>query len=266
MPIWQPYWKEGADLTMSVFIRKMDTQGLVRAPQIPPASLPMFGFMFLLTGQVLLELSGEPLLLHGGEFLLIPPRMPFAIRHYQNSVGFTGGFREEFLKDPTHPVLHEKQFTVQSFSREDTLFIGKIFERMHAAGPDDTRYLQSGLDFILSHLSPDVHRQGSSLTERFVNMVFDRNGRVGSVAFYAQYLGVSADLLNHHVRRYSNHSASEWIAISRTAYARLLLMDTDMSIAGIADAVGIDDPSYFSRFFRKQTGYTPLAFRKKYSK
>jgi two-component system response regulator YesN len=45
--------------------------------------------------------------------------------------------------------------------------------------------------------------------------------------------------------------------------ATLMAESPDCPIAEIAPAVGFDDPLYFSRLFRKYTGQSPTAYRKK---
>lgn len=262
----QGYWKAGADLSMPFFLHRMSSEGRVHAPQIPATALPMYGFLFLVSGQVLVDVENKPVLLHSGELLLIPPQTPFAIKYYQDSKGYSGGFRELFLKDASHPILRAPQFTVHSFVREDALFIGQIFGHMIEHFPDEITYLKSGLDYILAHLKANIQEGESQVAVRFIDMVFDRTRPIRSVSDYARELQISADLLNHHVRRYSNHSAIEWIGISRMALARDLLINTDLSMAAVSEAVGLLDPSYFSRFFRKENGITPFEFRKKYSK
>lgn len=47
----------------------------------------------------------------------------------------------------------------------------------------------------------------------------------------------------------------------RMERARALLADTRLSIAEVGTAVGYDDPAYFSRLFRRQTGVTPSEWR-----
>ena len=43
--------------------------------------------------------------------------------------------------------------------------------------------------------------------------------------------------------------------------ARRLLQYTDESAARIATQLGFADASYFSRYFRRETGHTPTEFR-----
>ena len=42
-----------------------------------------------------------------------------------------------------------------------------------------------------------------------------------------------------------------------------LLLHTDWSVASIAACLGFEYPTYFSNFFKKHTGYTPLSLRRK---
>jgi AraC family transcriptional activator of pobA len=43
--------------------------------------------------------------------------------------------------------------------------------------------------------------------------------------------------------------------------AQRLLIYTSASAVQIAAELGFQDPAYFSRFFKRHTGLTPLAFR-----
>lgn len=45
--------------------------------------------------------------------------------------------------------------------------------------------------------------------------------------------------------------------------AKMKLLTTDFSVGEIAEAVGINSPYYFSRFFRKKEGLTPTEYREK---
>ena len=50
----------------------------------------------------------------------------------------------------------------------------------------------------------------------------------------------------------------------RVEYAKRLLSGSTLSISAVAEACGFDDPLYFSRFFKKQTGLSPREYRDMY--
>ncbi|MBD5150105.1 MAG: helix-turn-helix domain-containing protein [Oscillibacter sp.] len=57
---------------------------------------------------------------------------------------------------------------------------------------------------------------------------------------------------------------SHLIAQRRIGAAKTLLLQNDLPISAVAEAVGISDYNYFSRVFRSVTGLTPRDFRKKW--
>jgi len=81
------------------------------------------------------------------------------------------------------------------------------------------------------------------------------------VAFYAGRLGISATHLNRIARAATGLSIQNLIDRRTLEAARRDLIFTPTPISKIAYALGFADPAYFNRFFRKQTGLTPGAFR-----
>ncbi|MBW8687002.1 helix-turn-helix domain-containing protein [Chitinophaga rhizophila] len=74
---------------------------------------------------------------------------------------------------------------------------------------------------------------------------------------YAKSLAVHVNHLNHAVRDVTGKATTVHIRERIIAEAKLLLRNTDWSIADIAYALGFDYPAYFNNFFKKQTGMTP---------
>ncbi len=56
-------------------------------------------------------------------------------------------------------------------------------------------------------------------------------------------------------------SINEYIQYQRNELAKELLIQKDMSVAEVAEAVGIKDTNYFIRFFKKRNGCTPKAWQ-----
>lgn len=82
-------------------------------------------------------------------------------------------------------------------------------------------------------------------------------------AEYAQKLNISAPYLNECVRNITGYSASHQIQQRIILEAKRLLSHSDIAVKEIAAQLGYDDYPYFSRFFTKATGKTPIAFRNK---
>jgi AraC family transcriptional activator of pobA len=81
------------------------------------------------------------------------------------------------------------------------------------------------------------------------------------VSFYAGKLAMTADRLNDHVKRATGVTAGHLIRQRVLTEAKRQLVFTGQAIHEIAYDLAFSDPSHFTRFFRKQTGTTPQAFR-----
>jgi AraC family transcriptional activator of pobA len=81
------------------------------------------------------------------------------------------------------------------------------------------------------------------------------------LAFYAGRLAMTVDRLNDHVKRATGVTAGHLIRQRVLTEAKRQLVFTSQPIHEIAYDLAFSDPSHFARFFRKQTGTAPHAFR-----
>lgn len=78
---------------------------------------------------------------------------------------------------------------------------------------------------------------------------------------YAAKLGISAAHLNALCRQLTHHSALALIHARVSLEAKRQLTYTSLPVRSIAESLGFSDPAYFTRFFKRQTGVSPAAFR-----
>ena len=97
--------------------------------------------------------------------------------------------------------------------------------------------------------------------ELFISLVQQHHRTHKPAAFYARELGLSPTHLNRIARSITGQSAHEIIARKLTDEARRELVFTRGSVQEISFRLGFADPAYFSRFFLRQTGMTPRAWR-----
>ncbi|MBR1538800.1 MAG: helix-turn-helix domain-containing protein, partial [Bacteroidales bacterium] len=226
-----------------------------------------FSFVFLTEGEVLLEIEGKTNLCQQGQVLMVPRNVPFRVLHFNGNKGYESGFSLRFLKDVSYDCLHTPYALHQVFPADDASFIEGLLEQIlkaHKGGNDILA--ASALDLFLCMLKPQEGHTGNTIVSRFLEMVFNRNEKPGKVTHYADLLCITPNYLNRLVRHHTGHSAMDWIEISRLNLAKSLLKQNELQIAEIAVAVGIDDQSYFTRFFKKNEGVTPTQYRDKVSK
>ena len=81
---------------------------------------------------------------------------------------------------------------------------------------------------------------------------------------HAAALNISTSYLNEAVRNVTGTSASRFIANEVLVRAKRHLVYTSASIKEIAGQLGFEDSSYFTRFFTKAEGISPVYYRKRY--
>ncbi|GAB4583674.1 helix-turn-helix domain-containing protein [Nocardia sp. IFM 10818] len=83
------------------------------------------------------------------------------------------------------------------------------------------------------------------------------------VADYAARLGYSTRTLNRLARENTGLSAKQMIDERIVLEAKRLLAHGRDPVARIADQLGFDDASNFSKYFQQRAGVTPMAFRER---
>lgn len=84
------------------------------------------------------------------------------------------------------------------------------------------------------------------------------------VSDYADMMHLTSYQLNTITKKLLGKTCSAIIDDHIILEAKRQLLATSEQISQIADQLGYEDPSYFIRFFKKYTGYSPEAFRKNF--
>jgi len=82
-----------------------------------------------------------------------------------------------------------------------------------------------------------------------------------SVQYYAKLLYVHPNHLNAVVKKETGKPAKTHIHQQLIDEAKLLLIETDLSVKEIAYRLGFREPAHFHTFFRKHTSSTPIGYR-----
>lgn len=94
-------------------------------------------------------------------------------------------------------------------------------------------------------------------------LMYDEFNSNYSISQYADICNISKSRFLHLFKEITGISPNQYILSVRIKKAKSLLQDTDMSVASIAEYVGISEQNYFSRVFKKQVGISPTDYREK---
>lgn len=98
--------------------------------------------------------------------------------------------------------------------------------------------------------------------EKFRTMVEEHFQHQHQLAFYASNLFVTPHYLNEVVKKTAGKTASEFVKDRIILEAKRMLVQSHIPVGQIADELGFQDFSYFSRYFKKNNQLSPEQYRK----
>ncbi len=98
------------------------------------------------------------------------------------------------------------------------------------------------------------------LYERLCSYLAERLSSTLSVEEIAAYMGLSKSSLKRLCYEKTGGGVMQLFLSMKTEEAKRLLRDTDLNVTEIAERLSFSGVHYFSRFFKKQTGLSPLAY------
>lgn len=150
----------------------------------------------------------------------------------------------------------------------------KMYGEYHQWAVGRVSLLQAFLQMLLIYArrfypgqaAPEHPTAAEDLTQRFLACVEQQFARVQSVEAYAEQLAVTPNHLSTTVKAMTGATAGVLIRRRIALEARRLLVHTPQTIREIGYQLNFDDPAYFSRFFEREAGMRPEAFRRHFQK
>lgn len=126
--------------------------------------------------------------------------------------------------------LHGALYNIFAVLEESSLASRPAFQ----AGTEATDYVGKALRFLETHYQSPI-----------------------SIKNIADYVGLERTYFTKQFTRTTGESPRQYLIRYRIDQARRLLATTDMTVAQIGKSVGIPEPAYFSRLFKKVVGAAP---------
>ncbi|UII27522.1 helix-turn-helix domain-containing protein [Fulvivirga maritima] len=109
-------------------------------------------------------------------------------------------------------------------------------------------------------ISIDLSRK-EELSASFIKLLGKHFREERSVSFYANALHVTSGHLTKTLKQVSGKSTRQLIDEAVILDAKILLAKRALTVAQISAALNFNDQSFFGKFFKKETGLSPSAYR-----
>jgi AraC-like DNA-binding protein/mannose-6-phosphate isomerase-like protein (cupin superfamily) len=173
------------------------------------------------------------------------------------SRGHTTSGRFVTLASSPVPVLAQvAQELSERRPHYDLLVRGSLLQLAAAALRELDEAAGESIDYV------NGERRSSWHVQEIAQYVEAHHGRGITLAHLARVANLSPYYLTTLFRRYTGRGAMAYLNDVRHRKALALLRNTDLEVAEIAEAVGYQDPFYFSRAFKARQGYSPLHYRR----
>lgn len=119
------------------------------------------------------------------------------------------------------------------------------------------------IDPVIKKRTEYLESHSYSMIEEIEKLIIERHGNL-SLTECADILGVHQTYIWKVLKMERGKSFSDCIEEYKLSESKRLLLETDMTVAEIAERLGYTNAQNFIRFFSKSTGVTPGKFRKLY--
>jgi AraC family transcriptional regulator, transcriptional activator of pobA len=243
----------------------------------------------LIKGKNLVEYADKTVLIEKQGILFATPKIPYRYTpqdHEQS--GFFCVFTAAFLsKSKTglliddFPIYQHNSDFVYQLNDAQYLEIEAIFKKMDA---ELSSYYAFKYDLLRNYILELIHsgqklkpiesvtntvNAASRISSLFIELLerqfpIENNAQVMQIKTpldFAKALGIHINHLNKVLKETTGRSTTEIINGRITEEAKILLKQTQWNVSEIAYALGFDEVSHFSNFFKKYTTQSPLKYR-----
>ena len=176
-------------------------------------------------------------------------QMPLAfngqVRDFQIKVGESDIATARHIIDTIWHVVHQPAYNRQTVS-------SLVAAMMHHY---DGIYRQH-IDLLKASQSRE-----QSIFDRFIQLVNQHCAEQHQIGYYANRMCLTERYLSTIIRQTSGTTAKEWIDRAIITRIKVELKHSDKSVAQISDETNFPNPSFFSKFFKRLTGQTPLEYK-----
>jgi len=181
--------------------------------------------------------------------------------------------QNSLIEFPFFYTIHQDNPPLPLENENDIRFLESLFRQsiteISQSGNYTIDLLRSILDLILTtcaaryKVSENMLNKGKGqiLVKRFFHLLEENHQKNLSLSDYSGMMGVTPNHLTQTVKLLTGKTSSQIVKAKQLMEIKRLLVHTNLSVSEIANQLNFDDQSYFTKFFKRETGITPIQYR-----
>lgn len=267
------------------FIAKEDLPGdTLRAYGGFPCRIRAALFVYCIEGTMNVRINLQDHTLSQGDFCLLLPHSFIQILEISEStrvrlVGLSASYAESYnmLQPLSASIDAIACAPIVALNTEQAEVLTSAISMLHQANrikPEEirNRLISNTIESIALMVMPlfsqplSGHRtrmsRSEEIVQQFYALVMKHYSTEHKVSYYAQQLNISSPYLCAIINKQTGVTALQIINRSIIADAKSQLRTGNQPVKAIALSLGFDNTAFFSKFFRCQTGQTPIEYRR----
>ena len=228
-----------------------------KAPYIPPSNIAYYDLTVLLSGKLEYTIDGKGIVLESGDMIFIPAgssRTRLESETEADYISFNFTTSSEF-KIPLQ---------LKNITRSEIVLLITAYDKIEKQVYADNREKAENLCGCILSILEDIAEtsQYSSVTRKIIQYIHSDISRKITLEDIGKHTFFSPVYCDTVFKKEMGRSIIDYVLDRRIDEAKRLLIEGSTSLATISEYVGFNDYNYFSRVFKKRSGYSPTAYRR----
>lgn len=250
-----------------------------------PFRIDNYGILIVRKGSLNILLNLISFTITKNEIIALTPQTVFHLQEYSEDLEVVAlSFSTDFIFKNTYKILEIDSFNflvnyhipkLKLTSKDVKLFV-ELFQLIKEKNSNKSllkeEIIVNTFGLIMYYYASEFKKayptfevkntRYEELTFRFLKLLNENFRQERTVQFYADILCVTPGHLSKILKEVSGKTTSQLINEIVVMEAKILLENPKLTISQVAQELQFSDQSFFGKFFKKNTGISPLSYKK----